>query len=193
MFVFFQKLLDKFQSLDFLASLALRLFLAPIFWLAGYKKLSNMEGTIGFFNSLNIPYPEIAAWTVALVEAGGAILLLIGLAVRWISIPLMVTMAVAAFTVHWKNGWQAIADAGFCLFNCADAEAAGERLTMAKSILQEHGNYEWLTEQGNIAIVNSGIESATTYFIMLLALFFLGAGKYFSLDYWIRRAKMNTN
>ncbi|MEE9343189.1 MAG: DoxX family protein [Gammaproteobacteria bacterium] len=193
MFIFFQKLLDKFQSLDFLASLALRLFLAPIFWLAGYKKLSNIEGTIGFFNSLNIPYPEIAAWTVALVEAGGAILLLIGLAVRWISIPLMVTMAVAAFTVHWKNGWQAIADAGFCLFNCTDAEAASERLTMAKSILQEHGNYEWLTEQGNIAIVNSGIELATTYFIMLLALFFLGAGKYFSLDYWIRRAKMNNN
>lgn len=191
MFVFFQKLLDKFQSLDFLGSVALRLYLAPIFWMAGYKKLSSMDSTISWFTSMNIPYPEIAAWTVALVEAGGAIFLLLGLAVRWVSIPLMFAMAVAAYTVHWQNGWQAIADAKFCLFNCADAEAAGERLTMAKSILQEHGNYEWLTEQGSFVVSNDGIEFAATYFIMLLALFFLGAGKYFSVDYWIRRSKMS--
>jgi len=39
-------------------------------------------------------------------------------------------------------------------------------------------------------ILNNGIEFAATYFIMLLALFFIGAGRYFSMDYWIRRGFM---
>ena len=34
-------------------------------------------------------------------------------------------------------------------------------------------------------ILNNGIEFAVTYFVMLLALFFIGAGKYLSVDYWI--------
>jgi len=62
---------------------------------------------------------------------------------------------------------------------------ATERLDEAKSILKEHGNYEWLTENGSFVVLNNGIEFAATYFIMLLALFFLGAGRFVSLDYWI--------
>jgi uncharacterized membrane protein YphA (DoxX/SURF4 family) len=120
-------------------------------------------------------------------------MLLLGLGVRWISIPLMVTMLVAIFAVHWQNGWQAVADTKFCLFNCADAQAAAERLDAAKSILQQHGNYDWLTGQGSFVVLNNGIEFATTYLIMLLALFFIGAGKYFSADFWIARKFNCTN
>ena len=36
-------------------------------------------------------------------------------------------------------------------------------------------------------ISNSGIEWAATYFVMLLALFFLGGGRWFSADHWIAR------
>ena len=132
-----------------------------------------------------MPFPELMAFLAMSTEMIGAVFLVVGFAVRWISIPLMITMIVAAFSVHWVNGWQAIADAKFCLFNCADAEAAGERLSAAKDILREHGNYDWLTEQGGITILNNGIEFAATYFIMLLALFFIGSGKYFSVDYWL--------
>ena len=112
---------------------------------------------------------------------------LIGLGVRWISIPLMFTMLVAIFAVHWQHGWQAIADTKFCLFNCWDAQEAALRLDKAKEILQEHGNYSWLTEQGSFVVLNNGIEFGVTYFVMLLALFFIGAGKYLSLDDWIAR------
>ncbi|WP_256438076.1 hypothetical protein [Thiomicrorhabdus sp. 6S3-12] len=38
--------------------------------------------------------------------------------------------------------------------------------------------------------MNNGIEWAVTYFLMLLALFMVGGGRYFSLDYWIRRRFM---
>jgi len=62
-----------------------------------------------------------------------------------------------------------------------------ERLGRAKDILREHGNYGWLTAKGNLVILNNGIEFAVTYLLMLLVLFFNGAGKFLSLDYWIQQ------
>lgn len=184
-----QKLLDSTRVFDFLAPLALRLYLVPIFWMAGKKKIDGIDGTIAWFDQgLGLPYPEFMAWAAALTEAGGALLLLIGLAVRWVSIPLMITMAVAAVTVHLQNGWLAIAGGG--LFATPRTEGALVRLERARDILQEHGNYGWLTEHGNFVVLNNGIEFAATYFIMLLTLFFIGAGRFVSMDYWIRRAFM---
>ncbi|MCF6285337.1 MAG: DUF4398 domain-containing protein [Candidatus Hydrogenedentes bacterium] len=61
-----------------------------------------------------------------------------------------------------------------------------ERLDAAKDILREHGNYDWLTENGSIVILNNGIEFAATYSIMLLVLFFIGPGKA-SLDHLISK------
>lgn len=186
-----QTLLDKTRSVDFLAPLALRLYLAPIFWMAGISKYNSFEDTAAWFGNtdwgLGLPFPTLLAFLATSTEMLGAILLLFGFAVRWISIPLMVTMLVAIFSVHWVNGWQAVADAKFCLFNCADANAAAEKLAAAKSLLKEHGNYDWLTEQGSFVILNNGIEFGVTYFIMLLALFFIGAGKYISVDHWISK------
>ncbi|HHH43003.1 MAG TPA: DoxX family protein [Gammaproteobacteria bacterium] len=188
-----QRLLDMTRGLDFLAPLALRLYLVPIFWMAGNKKLEDMDSIIQWFGNpdwgLGLPFPEVMAWAATLTEVGGAILLLVGFAVRWISIPLMVTMVVAAVTVHLPNGWLAIAEATGP-FATPRTEGAIERLEVAKQLLQEHGNYDWLTENGSIVILNNGIEFAATYFIMLLTLFFIGGGRYFSMDYWIRRAFM---
>ena len=90
----------------------------------------------------------------------------------------MITMVVAAVTVHWQHGWAAIAET---------AESA-ERLNVATSLLQTHGNYEWLTDSGQFVILNNGVEFAATYLVMLLALFFIGAGRYLSLDYWVARS-----
>ncbi len=73
------------------------------------------------------------------------------------------------------------------MFATERTEGAIERLDMAKNILREHGNYSWLTENGSFVILNNGIEFASTYFIMLLALFFIGAGRYVSVDYWLAK------
>ena len=188
-----QRLLDTTRAFDFLGPLALRLYLVPVFWMAGTKKLADMDSIIEWFGNpdwgLGLPFPEIMAWAAALTEAGGAVLLLIGFAVRWISIPMMVTMVVAAVTVHWPNGWLAIAE-GSGPFATERTMGAIERLDRAKEILQTHGNYDWLTQNGGFVVLNNGIEFAATYFIMLLVLFFIGAGRFFSMDYWIRRAFM---
>ena len=186
-----QDLLEKIlEAVGFIGPLLLRLYLVPIFWIAGTKKIGSMESTIEWFGNpewgLGLPFPTLMAWMASLTEAGGAILLLFGLGVRWISIPLMATMVVAALTVHLQNGWLAIAEgAGF--FATERTMGAIDRLDRAKDILKEHGNYSWLTENGPIVVLNNGIEFAATYFIMLLALLIIGAGKYASLDYWIEK------
>lgn len=185
-----QSMLDCTRSIDFLAPLALRLYLVPIFWMAGTKKLSAFDSTVDWFGNtdygLGLPFPYLMAGAATWVEIIGAVCLLLGLAIRWISIPLMATMAVAAVTVHLKNGWLAIAE-GSGFFASERTGEAIERLNVAKDILREHGNYSWLTEHGNFVVLNNGIEFASTYFIMLLALFFIGAGKYFSADFWIAK------
>jgi len=141
-----QRLLNTMRGIDFLAPLALRLYLVPIFWMVGTGKLSDIESTAEWLGNrdwgLGLPFPELMAWLAASTETAGAILLVLGLAVRWIYIPLMVTMIVAIVSVHWQHGWQAIADTKFCLFNCSDAQEAAERLAMARGILKEHGNYD---------------------------------------------------
>jgi len=183
-----QSLLNKTRALDFLAPLALRLYLAPVFWMAANNKWnpfdsgSSLQGTIDWFGNpdwgLGLPFPELMAYMAWGAEYFGAIFLVLGLAVRWISIPLMVTMIVAALTVHLDNGWLAIAE-------------PSAQLEAARSILQTHGNYDWLTQHGSFVILNNGIEFATTYFIMLLAIFFIGAGKYASVDYWVAKRFSN--
>ena len=182
-------LLNQSSVADFIAPLALRLYLAPIFWMAGSNKLASMDSTIEWFGNadwgLGLPFPALLAWMATLTEVGGAVLLVLGLGVRWISVPLMVTMVVAMVTVHWQNGWLAIAEGSQSLFATDRTVAGIERLDKAKEILQTQGNYDWLTEHGSIVVLNNGIEFAATYFIMLLVLFFYGAGKYMSVDHWL--------
>jgi uncharacterized membrane protein YphA (DoxX/SURF4 family) len=97
------------------------------------------------------------------------------------------TMIVAATTVHWNNGWQAIADASAPFANERMADSV-EKLSAARSLLEAHGNYDWLTSSGNFVVLNNGIEFAATYLIMLLALMVMGGGRFVSVDYWLGRA-----
>ena len=184
--------LNATNIFDFLGPLALRLYLVPVFWVAGNNKLDGIDNVINWFGNpdwgLGLPAPALMAWLATGTEVLGAIALLIGLGTRLFAIPLMVTMLVAAFSVHLENGWQAVADP-MSPFANANVEGAIERLDKAKSLLREHGNYDWLTETGNFVVSNSGMEWAITYFVMLLALFFSGAGK-LSVDHLISR-KLN--
>ncbi|WP_370979404.1 DoxX family protein [Agaribacterium sp. ZY112] len=175
---------------DFIAPLLLRIYLAPIFIMAGQSKLNNIENVGYWFASLNIPFPELMAWVAGFTELGGGVLLLLGLSVRIVTIPLMFTMLVAAVTAHWSFGWHVLPEAELTVpweWRNDLIESALVRKQAAVSILNEHGNYNWLTEAGNFTVLKNGIEFAATYFIMLLALLFSGAGRYCSIDYWLTR------
>lgn len=177
---------------DFIAPLLLRIYLAPVFWMAGWSKFTSFDDTVEWFGNsdwgLGLPFPEILAALATGTELAGAVLLLTGLGVRLISIPLMFTMLVAMFAVHWNNGWLAIAEP-HGIFATERTMEAADRLTIAKNLLREHGNYEYLTEHGRLVVLNNGIEFGATYFIMLLSLLFTGAGRWLSLDDWIARPR----
>jgi len=109
--------------------------------------------------------------------------------------PLAIAMGTAfvttlAATAHRDNGWHALPETQLQVpweWRTGLIEQAVIRKQRAREILQEYGDYDWLTGAGGFTVLKNGIEFAATYFIMLLVLFFSGAGRWFSLDYWIAR------
>ena len=107
-------------------------------------------------------------------------------------------MLVAIITVHAEHGWLAIADshswlADGTLWRDDTVLASAEKLQRAQSILQQHGNYDWLTSSGNLVILNNGAEFAATYLLMLLMLLVTGGGRWTSLDDWCARRWRRAN
>ncbi len=182
--------LHKTRVFEGVPPLFFRLILAPVMMQAGWNKLQHFEDTVGWFGNsdwgLGLPLPALMATLAVAAELLGGVLLLLGLGVRLVAIPLMVTMLVAIFAVHWENGWLAISDASSWLANERIMEAV-ERKEVIKEILREHGNYDWLTARGSVTVLNNGIEFAAMYFVMLLSLFYTGGGRYFSIDYWLAK------
>src|SRR5690606_3029677 len=96
LYFFIQSALIKMRKFDGIATLALRLYLAPIFWMAGMSKLKAFDSTVEWFGNgdwgLGLPLPWLMAFLATAAELVGAVLLTLGLATRFISIPLIVTM-----------------------------------------------------------------------------------------------------
>ena len=173
------------RPLEGIPPLLLRLVLAPVMIQAGWLKYMYFDSTVRLFDTVyGLPLPELMAFLATSAELVGGVMLLAGLATRLVAVPLMVTMLVAVFTVHWENGWLALSDSSSWLANDRVMEAA-ERKARVISILKEHGDYQWLTGRGRVTILNNGIEFAAMYFVMLLSLFFTGGGRYTSIDYWL--------
>ena len=97
--------LKSFESLEFLPLFLIRLYLFYVLWFAGMNKIDSFDKFSGYLGTLGIPLPDIFTWLVIITEAGGAALILVGLFVRWSSVPLLVVMFFAGYLVHWQNGW----------------------------------------------------------------------------------------
>ncbi len=176
------------RPLDGTGPLMLRLYLAPIMIQAGWTKFAALDDTVAWFGDpewgLGLPFPSLMVLLAAGTELIGGVALILGLATRWVAIPLIIAMLVAIFAVHWENGWLAVADCSSWLANDRVLEACSRKLVVV-DLLRQHGNYNWLTGRGTITILNNGIEFAATYLVMLASLLFTGGGRYTSLDYWI--------
>ncbi|CAN5648717.1 DoxX family protein [soil metagenome] len=93
----------------------MRVMVGIVFLVHGLQKLfiSGIGGTAGFFESLAIPLPTLAAVVVTLVEIVGGAALILGLATRWVAIPLAIDMLLATLLVHLPNGFSAIPNGGY--------------------------------------------------------------------------------
>lgn len=94
---FFGKFERFFQCL---LLLILRVYFGYQFFLAGKGKFENFDRTVGFFEKINIPFPEINVYLAGGTELIGGLLLVIGLGSRLVSLPLIFTMIIAYVTAH---------------------------------------------------------------------------------------------
>ncbi len=103
------KLLKHLQSV---ALLLARLAVAYGFYEPAMMKWSDISATANWFGSIGIPFPTLNAYMAATTEMTGVVLVTLGLFTRLISLPMIVIMLVAIFTVHLPNGFSA-GDNGF--------------------------------------------------------------------------------
>jgi putative oxidoreductase len=95
------------------APLPLRLLIGYGFMAHGWAKLSR--GPAGFaklLEQIGAPLPEATAWVSTLIEFLGGLAILAGAFVAAVSVPLIVMMLVAMFTVHLRYGFSAINTVG---------------------------------------------------------------------------------
>ena len=78
--------------------LVMRLYWGWSFFQTGKGKLLHHADTADFFQSLNIPLPDLNAWMAGGVECFGGLCLLAGFASRLVAAPLSITMIVAYLT-----------------------------------------------------------------------------------------------
>lgn len=173
--------LEWMRVFDFLAPLAIRLFLAPMFWISGVKHLGLFSSsdfvawnpltwlnTEAFQQSVaamgDVAFLGLGAepWVILLgtIEIVAAILLVLGFAVRWVVLALMFIVIVQALLL--------MGDVGF--------------INTMGQLVMSHG-YSDMT--------NNLVEVKLVYFILLLALFFMGAGRWVSMDWYIYRNFMS--
>jgi len=139
--------------------LILRLILAWEFGEAGYEKLtgSNWFEHVTFPFPLNV-LPTAVSWQLATwFELIGAAALVLGLATRFFVVSLIVLTIVAIAAVHWPSDWNTL----------------GQLLTGYRIIDEDGDGF------GNYKL-------PILFIVMLLPLFFSGAGK-LSLDYLISK------
>jgi len=77
------------------ATLALRLMAGGVFFWEGLLKFVYANQGVGRFTKLGMPMPELLAPAIAVLEIGGGLLLMSGLATRLISVPFILEMIVA--------------------------------------------------------------------------------------------------
>jgi len=180
------RVLDRSQRLDFVALLAIRLYLLPTLYEGAHAKVTGFSGVVEWFGApaaqggLGLPLPYVMASLATGTEVAGLICIALGLATRVMAIPLMILMTVAGLSVHWSHGWAAIA---------GKTTEASLRLDGLMSWLAQSfpGRFNYATELGDPVILNNGMEFTATYAILFLVLFFYGAGRYVSADHWLAK------
>ena len=95
------------------SSFILRLITGIGFIVHGWAKLSRSVGSFEkLLSQLNVPLPGLMSNVVPYIELLGGIAILVGFLIRIVSIPLIVSMLVAMFTIHIHYGFSSIKTIG---------------------------------------------------------------------------------
>jgi putative oxidoreductase len=85
-------------------TLVARLFMASLFVLYGYFKLTAFAGTTGYMAKQGLPAPSLFAALAVIIELGGGLLILFGYQTRLVALGCAVYVLVAALIAHRNFG-----------------------------------------------------------------------------------------
>lgn len=90
-------------------AIPLRLIVAFGFMQHGYAKLARgPEQFIDVLHAIGVPAAHLLGWVTIVVEVVGGFLILLGALVPLATMPMVVVLLVAIFTVHLPNGFSSI-------------------------------------------------------------------------------------
>ena len=96
-------LFDRLWASSWIPALLTRLFVGYFFMETGWGKIHDLDTFAMRFAQWGIPYPAFNAVLSGYTEFLGGALTILGLAVRFVSIPMIINMIVAILTVKLKH------------------------------------------------------------------------------------------
>ena len=87
-------------SLQNPVALAGRVLLAAMFVIAGFGKIANFAGTVGYMQSQGVPAASALAVLAILAEVGGGIALIVGFQTRLAALGLAIFTLIASLIFH---------------------------------------------------------------------------------------------
>ena len=91
------------------APVPIRLIIGVGFLIHGWAKLSRGPAAFAeLLRQVGVPFPLVDAWLVTLLEIFGGLAVLMGAFIPTISVPLILSMLGAMFTVNIKYGFSAV-------------------------------------------------------------------------------------
>jgi putative oxidoreductase len=98
-----QKIIAALEASVWIPQLLVRLFVGYFFFETGWSKAQNLDAMTERFVGWGIPLPGLSVVLSVYTELIGGALLVVGLGTRLATLPLLVNMLVAIFTVNVKN------------------------------------------------------------------------------------------
>lgn len=77
-----------------------RILIAVLFLVSGVGKAMAFAGTAGYMAKVGFPAPEVMTAIAIVIEAGGAILLIVGWKTRWVAWGLAIFVVIATLAAH---------------------------------------------------------------------------------------------
>ena len=97
------ELFDRLWVASWIPALLTRLFVGYFFMETGWAKIHNLDSFAMRFAEWGIPYPAFNAALSAYTEFLGGALTIVGLGMRFVSIPMIINMVVAILSVKLKS------------------------------------------------------------------------------------------
>jgi putative oxidoreductase len=98
-----QKIIAALEHSEWVPQLLVRLFVGYFFFETGWGKAQNLDAMTERFVGWGIPVPGLSVVLSVYTELIGGALLMLGLGTRLATIPLLINMLVAIFTVNIKK------------------------------------------------------------------------------------------